>query len=448
MRCLVGVFVVLGTVLAARPACAQISQPTRPYRGLFGGGAGNTDQSLTFMMSLSSGYDTSVQAAVPPLPGTMTSTGALPSQTQSEKTAFEQASAGLTYSLSRPRVTLTASATAGGSYYQVLSSTVASYGGTVGGSFAFTPRTSLSASEAVTYQPLFFSSAFPALGGQGVGPPVLPITTAGLRLDNYVSQNAVVNFDHKLASRVDLVFGYGRTENTFGSDDDGILGQSVFARLNVGLTRHLSVWASDTYFDSVALPTSTVAPQRGQYVNFGLSYDRLSALSLTRRLTLSLGAGATVISDGRNQALAGTGNATLKYDIGRTWTASLGYARQVGFVEFFQEPVTSDGVVATFGGLISRRLTFSSSAGALRGNVAFTGPSNSFQTEYGTAGLSCALTRSLALGLGYSDYRYKFDSGLQLPTGVLSHTDGQSVYAFLSVWEPLFLRSRRGDVAR
>jgi hypothetical protein len=447
MRRLVGVLVVLGTVLAARPACAQISQPTRPYRGLFGSGVGNTDQSLTFMMSLSGGYDTSVQAALPTLPDTATSTGALPPETQAVHTAFEQASAGFSYSLSRPRVTLTASANAGGTYYQTLSNTVTSYGGTVGGSFAFTPRTGLSASEAVTYEPLFFSSAFPALGGQGGGQPVLPITTSGVRLDDYVSQSGTVDFTHKLSSRVDVSFGYGRTENTFGSDD-GFVAQSVFARLNVGLTRHLSVWASDTYFDSEALPTSTVAPQRGQYANFGLSYNRLSALSLTRRLTLSLGAGATVISDGKNQSLAGTGNATLKYDIGRTWNASVGYARTVGFVEFFQEPVTTDGVVATFGGLISRRLTFQSSAGALRGDVAFTGPSNGFQTDYGIASLSCALTRNLSLALGYSDYRYKFDAGLQLPAGVLSHTDGQSVYVSLSVWEPLFMRSRRGDVAR
>jgi hypothetical protein len=35
-----------------------------------------------------------------------------------------------------------------------------------------------------------------------------------------------------------------------------------------------------------------------------------------------------------------------------------------------------------------------------------------------------------------------------LPTGVLDHTAGQSVYAFLNVWEPLFARVRRGDAPR
>ena len=120
----------------------------------------------------------------------------------------------------------------------------------------------------------------------------------------------------------------------------------------------------------------------------------------------------------------------------------------MGFVEFFQQPVTTDAVFASLGGLISRRLSFQSSAGQSTGSVGFNGPSNGFQTDYATVSLSYGLTRMLAIGLGYSYYRYKFDAGLQLPTGVLSRTDGQSVYAFLNVWEPLFARSRRGDASR
>ena len=163
MRRLMGVLVVLGTVLAARPACAQVSQPTRPYRGLFGGGVGNTDQLLTLTMSFLGGYDSNVEATFMPLPDTATGSTSLASELQTVKTGFEQASANLAYSLSRSRVAFTASGFAAGTYYQVLSSAVEST--TVAPSVRRLPprpRTNLSASEIVsTYQPFVaFSERF------------------------------------------------------------------------------------------------------------------------------------------------------------------------------------------------------------------------------------------------------------------------------------------------
>jgi hypothetical protein len=449
MRSLVSALAVVCAVLPARSAWAQSAPATRPYRGLFGGGAGSLDQSLTLTLSLIGGYDTSVQSAIPSLPDTGSSTGALGSQVQSFRTAFEQATAGLAYSLSRKRASLTASATTGGTYYQVLGKTIVSTAGSVGGSFAFSSRTSLSGTETLAYQPLFFSNAFPASGGIGigVGQPIIPDTTTGARLNDYVSKNSLLSLSHKLSRRVDVSLGYARDDSTFASDE-GFLNQTITGRLTFRLTQHLSIWASDGYFDSEARSADVVSTTRGQLVNFGLGYDRLASLSLTRHLTLGLGVGASVVSDGNQRQLAATGNATLTDEIGRSWTASLGYRRQVGFVEFFQQPVTSDEAFAGLGGLIARRVKFQASAGVSHSTVGFHGPANGFQTDYATVSLSCGLTQSLAVGIGYSDYRYNFGGGLQLPTGVLSHTDGQSVYAFLNVWEPLFTRTRRGDASR
>jgi hypothetical protein len=449
MRWIVVFLVVVCGPLAAQRAFAQTpatGQNARPYRGLFGA-SGNTDQSLALTLSLIGGYDTSVQA-LNSVPTDGAGSPATASALQNVRTAFEQASAGLNYSLSRGRASVTASGLAGGTRYQSLDKIVTTYSAGVGAAFVLSSRTRLSANEGVAYQPLFSSNLFPTqIGGGFIGQPFVPDTTTGARLNNFISQTTDASLTHKLSRRVDVSLAYGRAESSFASDES-VRTQTATGRLSVNVTQHLSLWGSDGYFESSTTTAGVEsAPNRGQLINFGIGYNRLSSLSLSRHLKLSLGVGGTVISDGQHEQLAVTGNATLNYEIARSWTASAGYMRSVGFVQFFQEPVTSDTLFSTIGGLITRRVSVQASAGVSRSSVAFVGPSNSFNTDYVSASLSCALVRQLSVGLGYSDTRYQFGAGLQLPNGVLSHTNGQTVYAFLNFWQPLF-GSRRGNAPR
>ena len=445
MRLFVSLLVVVCGLVAASPAFAQAG---RPYRGLFGGGVGNTDQSLALTLAFIGGFDTSVQT-LNSVATDSAGTPATQSAVQSVRTAFEQANGSLNYSLSRGGASINASGAAGATRYQSIGKFVTTYGASVGAAFALSSRTNLSAHESVTYQPLFFSNLFPALnvGGGFVGQPVLPDTTTGARLDNFVSQTTDVSLSHQLEKRVAVSLSYDRSVSSVATDES-VNTQTISGRLSVNLTQHLSLWGSEGYFSSSSTAAGVESPStHGEVTNFGLGYDRLSSLSLSRHLTLSLGIGGTVISDGQHEQLAVTGNATLKYEIGRSWNASGGYQRGVGFVEFFQEPVTSDTAFASIGGLVTRRVSFQASAGVSRSNIAFVGPSHSFDSDYASASASVALTRQLALGIGYSDTRYDFGASVSLPNGVLSHVNGQTVYVFLNVWQPLF-GSRRGNASR
>lgn len=430
--------------VAAAPASAQTSQ-RRPYRGLFGGGVGEWEQSLVFTMSFFGGYDTEALTPAEPAPGGGRA-GATARQTTSS--TFGQAVARLGYTLARSRVSFNASAGAGGTYYQVLKKPIRRYDGSVGGRLAIGRRTELNASHSIAYQPLQFSSAFPASGAPVVGPPVLLANdTVGIRLENYVLQASQVGLSHRLTRRIGLSVGYTRAVSTYAASDR-IRTQTAYGRINIAVTRGLSVWANDSYFDSESRIRGDVGHSRGQHASFGLSFNRASALSLSRRLTLSFGVGAAAVSDASRTHIAATGNAGLDWEIGRSWTARTGYRRSVGFVELFQRPVTSDAVTAGLGGLIARRVQFRMSAGASENRVGFTGSSNGYRNYYGTAALSVALARPVALGVGYAWYRSQFRSGLTLPTGLFRRADRQSVYVFVSLWEPLFQRAGRANASR
>jgi hypothetical protein len=61
-RLLVAPLVLGLLVLGAVPADAQLPRPERPYRGLFGGGTGNWEQSLVANASLGGGWDDNLVA--------------------------------------------------------------------------------------------------------------------------------------------------------------------------------------------------------------------------------------------------------------------------------------------------------------------------------------------------------------------------------------------------
>ncbi len=141
-------------------------------------------------------------------------------------------------------------------------------------------------------------------------------------------------------------------------------------------------------------------------------------------------------------------NARLNREIGRTWNASLAYARTAGFVESLPGPVFSDAVTAAYGGMINRRLQFMSRVSASIGDFALAGDGSGFDTYSVSIGATYGLTRHLGLGANYSYYRYSFDAGAPLPPGFSREMDRQSVQAYLSMWVPLVHRSRRPDAAR
>jgi hypothetical protein len=430
---LVGSLAMLAGTVA--PALAQDLAPARvdrPYRGLFKSGVQNPSQLLTVDGSLGGGYDrTRVReisdAAMRPLSG-----------------QYALGSAALAYSLNLPRLTFGASAaTATRLYANNRGNYFTSRSAGVAVSAQATRSLQLSAAENYSYAPYNLQSLSPTLFDSPLGQLSLIDDDTGLATRRYArvstTAGAVQTFRLTARSSLNLDYAYGRTHVPSRSSDfethraGGTFRQSVTQNLGYHIGYH---------YRRTEYP-STVTARRLQTHDADIGMDFNKALSLTRRTTLSMTTGSSAyVTEGR-QTYRLTGNARLNREIGRTWNASLAYNRNIGFVDTFDNPVLYDSVTAGIGGLIMRRLQFSASTGVSNGTVGLTGSNNGYRTFSDSVSLTTSLTRNIAIGTSYFYYRSRFDSGAVVPDVLARQFSRQGVRAYLTVWAPLFYRTRR-----
>jgi hypothetical protein len=426
------------SAVAAGPIYAQTARPERPQRSLFGGGYGNAEQMLTLSANFGLGYDSSVLSVDPasssePVPAPKTSDG-----------TFNNASASLVYTLAKKSVNFNATGyTSAGYYPSVNRPLFGGSGGGVKGGFEISSRMSATIGADVSHQPLY-ALLLPTLPGSfnqapGQIAPLDPSLTA--RANNHMTFQTNAGLSYLVTRHGTLTGNYGRTLSsaTIGGFSRGLTtqtGSGNFAMaLAKGLTLNLGYGFTNADYGSAANHV------HGQSINAGVNYSK--ALSISRRTSLSFNTGTTGVGDGTQMHWVVTGTVQLTREIGRTWSAGIGYARNVNFIEGFLAPVVSDSFIARYGGMINRKLQFSSGFGMSLGAVGFGLQNNDFRSYFGIAGLQVGLTRSLALSLNYNYSRYTFESGVALLPGLISHTNRQSVMVSLNFWEPLFHRARR-----
>jgi len=102
-----------------------------------------------------------------------------------------------------------------------------------------------------------------------------------------------------------------------------------------------------------------------------------------------------------------------------------------GLSEVYQ----GDQVMAGIGGLLTRRIDLSVSAGSVSGAVGL-GERN-FNTALGSVRLRAALTQKLALFAQYFYYQYSFANDIAAQLIVAPELERQGFRAGLSVWLPL-----------
>ena len=214
------------------------------------------------------------------------------------------------------------------------------------------------------------------------------------------------------------------------------------ARFTTKVTQHLGYHIGYAYSTADYSNEALSNPRGIHNIDAGADYSR--ALSVSRRTTFSFSTGSAILAgqtqfttNDRNIYYRLTGDASLRHEIGRTWTAVLGYRRGVDWRETFNQPFLSDAVTASVEGLISRRIRFSSSADYTLGSVGFTGPDNGYDSESAQGGLEYALSRHLALFSRYVYYRYHFQSGVVLDPRFLPALDRQGVRVGLSASFPI-----------
>jgi hypothetical protein len=413
----------------------QVSRPGRPYRGLFGTNVGDVDQQLAVNASAGGGFDDNLLADVAQQRGpTLANFGA------SHRGGLGTGSAGLNYLLSRDRFSAYADAVTTLSYYPTFRTQRYIRRDYADGGVNVNIGKGLFAGGRASYQPYSLVPMFPALlNARGATVVDQDFTFSTV---HYASYAAVSGFNHQLTPRTsfslssDYQISQASGATQFTSWDAG-------GQLLHNLTRDLNfrtgyryVTARYAHFDRRAV---------SHIIDTGVDYRH--ALSRSRRTFVSFSTGVsadTDYSEYRTTHFRGIGSAQLTHEIGRTWFTAAAYSRGVDYAEAWPEPIFGDTGSLVLSGLITRRLELSTGVYAMRGNGEFSPSSgSSFHTYYVNAGLSYAFTRFLSAGASYAYYNHWFDDSVLLAAGYPRHLSRQSVRAYVSLWAPLFERTRR-----
>ena len=421
----------VAVLVAATPALAQAPRPERPYRGLFGSGTGDAGQLLTASGSVGTGWDNDVVADIVGNSGGVTEGG-------SRSGTVASVSGALAYSYDTDPMSVGLSVGTSARYYpgnttDLVRGTQAR--ATVGASPR--PGTSLSMNLSVAHQPYQLSSLFPVVFEPELGEPPIPDLDLISTPDLYLRYSADLGFSQRMSRRASFQASYTQHRAERGDVAGAFSNQIAGAGLTYNLGKGLDARAGYRYGEARFSDGDT---REHHAIEAGVDYNR--ALSISRQTTLSFGTGSTALRSKEELRFIFTGNATLNHEIGRSWNAWVGYARRVHMDETFLEPMVSDGLSVGLEGLISRRLQFNSFArGAIGKGLERDAPG--FDTVHAAATLSYAVTRFMNAGLTYAFYQQRFDEGAQLSVGIPRSADRHSVRATVSLWAPLFQRSRR-----
>ena len=424
-------------LVAGSSLSAQTARPERPYRGLFASGVDNAGQLLALNVSLGAGYDDNVFAEE----------GLSPDPRAAKAGSFGSVSANLAYSFNTPRLTVGLSAGTTARYLpnsEFADSFYASYGGGAGMSVNLWSGARLSASHSVGYSPYFVLGRFLPL--DGVAQPIIQGPEFAAVGDENVSHNTSVGLSQQVSQRGSFGVSYDQQTTHFSGTRGDFASRGGGARYTHNVAKGLGLRVGYGYRESDRQEAVSSEDVRVHTIDAGVDFNR--ALSVSRRTVLSFGTGSSAVTDASHTSYHITGSASLRHEIGRTWSAALGYDRSVQFVDVLSESFLSDAASFMFGGMVSRRLSFQSRAGVSFAHPTTSGRGGDFDTYLTSVGVSYGITRYVAVGVDYSYYRYQFEAGTVLPLGFSQRMDRQGVRAHVSLWAPLVHRARRPDAAR
>ena len=424
--------IVVVSALAVVPAADAQWRSERPYRGLFAGGVGDTEQLLTASGSIGTGWDSNLVAdalnrAIP-----------LSDVTREFRGGVSTGSAALSYSLSKTTVSLGATAGTTLRYYPSFDNQfIRREYGSVGASAIL--GAGFSAQGSAIYQPYNLRSLMPTLFEPRLGDPSIVDEDFPASKEHHFGYGGGLGYSRQLTrrQRFSLSYGYAGREPVAQADrfHRHTAGADLTYGVSTGLNLRMGYGYSMAYYGDRQF--------EGHVIDAGVDYNR--ALSFSRRTTLSFGTGSTASRRARTDSLRFrlNGSARLNHELGRTWNTTIAYARGLVFLETWPEPVFSDSATAGLGGLISRRVTAQVSARWLRGRGYFSVDGNQLESYGGGAMVSVAITRYISTGVNYFYYVHDFADRVSLAPGFPTNLERQSVRAYVSMWVPLYQSSRR-----
>lgn len=408
----------------------MVFRPERPYRGLFGSGAG---AGLSLNASAGIGYDNNLIADA-----TGRQITKVPGDRQPPGGALALGSVSLDYSMQDGPVVIGTSAVTITRYYPSLDD---KFLRAVAGNFRLAtplwPRATLSLTAIAAHQPYtagaLFGGAFGREDYDFEGPP--PDLDLAVTQQNYTSYGGQARLNHQIARRTSVFGRYAyRTSETPGRLEP-FVNQSLSAGINHGLTLAKGLTLSGGYSRGV-MQRSDGSEVPIDNLHVGLNYNR--ALSFSRNTTLAFSTGSAIVHTRNSSHFNFLGHVSLTHEIGRSWTTSVSYARTVLMHELYQEPVLSDALVGRLTGLLSRRLNFNAEAGTALGQVIADGDRPRFRSYRASSTLAYALTRFMSAGAVYAYYSHAYPQETVLPEGVPVYFHRHSVRGVVSFWMPLW----------
>jgi hypothetical protein len=419
----------------------------RPYRGIFGGPVDpEAPHTLTLTASAYGAYDDNLSVA-------------LDEQDNVEFDArltrsgwYGAARAGLLYQTHREgeRVSFGGVAGAQANYYGVSeSSTLVPFYHAGGNLRVLVMRSpDLVARQSVTLARNYSFVLQPIL--DGVDPDAAPfIVQPELELFPRTTLRSATGLSllHRVGRRSSIHAGYAFDYVDFLDDPDlsDYYGQSASAGFQTRLTTYSNLDLGYRFrirqgrSDATQPEDST---QKFHDIIVGVSYAR--ALSFSRRTSISFSTGSTLSAGERldvpeselESHFRFTGSAALTHELGRTWTAQVGYHRGFVYYEDFNDTYFTEAVRGGIGGLVTRRLDTSTgvvwvlTSEDSRGGNAPRGLTGSAQARY-------ALSRFLALFATYVYYEHDLRGAEPLDPQVPQLVDRQGFRAGITATVPL-----------
>ena len=445
------------TTVVCASVSAQEPQPTRPYRGLFGGDAPNPNapNRLGLTISLFGGYDDNVLAGGAGGEGTGgggTGQGVVSDPRFMKSSGYEGGQASLDYMRRLGPTSIDASAGTSYRYYpSVGEMTGFNHWATIGLSVPLGRRASIRLTEAANYSPFFGYSPMSGLIEPSIGE--IPTLNGGQALVERaaVTYTSAAAFDYRLSKRGTLTADYSLRYTDFRHESRNYSYASGGGAYSYRLTSHAGLHLGYHYRNG-RLPsyygTDVELPNlRSHDIDAGVDYSR--SLSITRRTTFGFGSGSSIVR-GQDQGYYSSSNRTLKTrytlnlnanlnrQIGQSWTARLDYRRGFHTVEGFSQPFFDDSVTFSLGGYAGRRMNLSFTGAYTTGQVGMNKTSgNDHETWTGSAHWQFGITSMLAIYADYFYYHYRFGSAVLLPTGMGRELDRQGVVGGLKVRLPL-----------
>jgi hypothetical protein len=332
--------------------------------------------------------------------------------------------------------------------------TVSSHQGSAALTLRLGRRTELTGFGNAAYQPWGAVVYSPALTDPAFGQVVAPTRQIPVLNGSYRTYTTGVSVSERVTRRSMVTASYTHDIANFSGLAGDYQNQQASIRYSHLVTRNLG-WHAGYIYGEARFSEQPTA-YRGRGFDVGLDYNR--SFSLTRRTQFGFTTGVAAVDSNvvvpvgfEGTEYRATGAAWLNREIGRTWDAVVSYHRNVAFFESLRAPYLYDGVSVGVGGLISRRVSVHSSAGATYGDVGLvTGSreSNHFVTGVADATLVIALSRYAAIATQYAFYVYSLDDPNAFWTSYAPDMTRHVVLVSLRAWAPIVERGRRGNATR